>query len=183
MRSLTDIPTPSLGWRSSGTPPPDFELQGSAGLFATLSLLDEACALARVKTAEGSWTLKHLGLLNPVVTLREEGAKTNLAVFHPHALRHGKLLFEDGAVFGWAWQPDGSGAVLDPDGHCLVRLLARPSWGRTADLEGAACDVHLDLESFSRRRYALLAAFGWDLILFDHLRHREDPALELSLRL
>jgi hypothetical protein len=179
MKSLVEHPATALTWRRCGITPPDFELLGTAGVFATLAFLNEERTFARVRTAEGVWTLKHLGILTPVVTLRVVGGTTNLATFHPHALRHGKLQFLDGASFDWKWLHEGGpgGAFLDPEGQPLVRLQA-PS---TAGLE--PCDVLLDPSLATHGRSALLAAFGWYLLLFDQMKESEAVVAETTLRL
>jgi len=186
MKSLTVLPCAILTWRRGTSTPPDFELEGSLGVYATLTFLDGEKSLARIRTAEGTWTVKHLGLLNPVITLREEGSASNLATFHPHALRHGKLEFLDGAVFDWAWlhEVGPGGAFLDGAGKPLVHLQAH--LGR--DLHAApdhleTCDVDLDRSSAAHYRQALLAAMGWYLIQLDHLKAREEAAAETALRL
>jgi hypothetical protein len=185
MKSLVEHPATSLKWRKSGVSPPDFELLGAEGIFATLAFLDDEHTLARVRTAEGVWTLKHLGILTPVVTLREMGGTTNLATFHPHALRHGKLQFLDGAAFDWKWLHKGGpgGAFLDPDGESLIRLRAPAGWNpdAMADLDG--CDVDLTPAHATRARSALLAAFGWYLILFDQMKEKDAVVAETTLRL
>jgi hypothetical protein len=185
MKSLIEIPTPTLVWRKSTSTPPDFELCGNAGVFATLTFVDKDCTLARIKTVEGVWTIKHLGILAPAVTLREEGGKTNVAIFHPHALRHGKLQFDDGATFDWIWHHDsgGGGSFMDPGGTPLVRLHGHPGRDLTSASEFDTCDVDLNLGSFARRRHTLLAAFGWYLILFDHLKERDLKTAETTLRM
>jgi len=185
MKSLSDLPCTVLQWRRSGFTPPDFELLGQEGVFATLTFKDAEHTLARVRTAEGDWTLKHLGILNPVVTLREEAGTVNLATFHPHARRHGKLEFKDGAVFDWVWHHGAGtgGEFLDPAGRPLVRLRAQAGrdLGSPPDLE--QCDVDLDLGPSIRYRHALLAAVGWYLVLFDHMKVRDEVAAETALRL
>ena len=185
MKSLLNFPATSLEWRRSGFTPPDFELYGTEGVFATLAFLDETHTLARVKTAEGTWTLKHLGLLAPAVTLREEGGRTNLATFHPHALQHGKLEFQDGLTYDWVWLHDAGpgGAFLDLSGRPLVRLHAMTGrdLGSTPGPETCAVEVHL--EPSTRARHALLAAMGWYLILFDDMKERDAVAAETALRL
>jgi hypothetical protein len=185
MRSLVEHPATSLKWLRSGLSSLDFELLGTEGLFATFTFMNNEHTLARVSTAEGVWTLKHLGLLNPVVTLRQEGSKTNMATFHPHALRHGRLDFLDGATFDWKWfhGAEPGGAFLDPGGKPLVSFSAHE--GR--DLRSAVGlehgDVDLDPALSTRLRGAMLAAFGWFLILYDDMRERDAVAAETSLRL
>jgi hypothetical protein len=185
MKSLNEHPCTSLEWKPSVFTPPDFELQGQDGVFATLAFKDPEHTLARVRTAEGDWTIKHLGILNPVVTVREEGATRNLATFHPHALRHGKLKFADGAVYDWLWHHDTGrdGEFQDPDGLRLVSLRVRPGRDLGSPAEPAVCDVSLDLGASTRYRHALLACVGWFLVLFDHVKQREEAAAETALRL
>ena len=185
MKSLIARPTPALAWHRSGFTPPDFDLLGPEGVYATFTYLDELHLLARVRTAEGTWTLKHLGLLTPVVTLREEGSATNLATFHPHALRHGKLTFQDGAVFDWAWlEATGpGGAFLDASGKPLVRLHAHPGRGVHDSGELDHAEVDVSQAPAASYRQALLACMGWYLILFDHLKERDAVAAETALRL
>lgn len=185
MKSLIELPAATLEWRRSGFTPPDFELNGSVGVFATLTFLDATHTLARVKTAEGTWTLKHLGLLAPVVTLREEGASTNLATFHPHALRHGRLEFRDGTAYDWVWlhEAQPGGAFLDQDSRPLVRLHAHPGRDLASTPGLETCEVDLHTEPTSRMRHALLAALGWYLILYDHMKEMDAVAAETALRL
>jgi hypothetical protein len=185
MKSLVEQPATSLKWLKSQTSPPDFELQGGGEVFATLAFLDDEHLLARVRTAEGVWTLKHLGFLNPVVTLREAGGTTNLATFHPHALRYGKLQFLDGATFDWEWfhETGPGGAFLDPGGKPLIRFHAHTGRDLKSSPEFEQCDVELEPAFSTRLRGAMLAAFGWYLIVFDQLRERNAVAAETSLRL
>jgi hypothetical protein len=185
MKSLTILPSASLAWRRSGATPPDFELLGTEGVYATLAFLDKEKTLARVRTAEGTWTFKHLGLLAPIVTLRAEGSPTNLATFHPHAFRHGKLEFQDGAVFDWAWLHAGGpgGAFLDPAGLPLVHLHAHSGRDLSSAPDLETCAVDLSMAPATHYRQVLLAALGWYLILFDHLKAREAVAAETALRL
>jgi hypothetical protein len=185
MKSLVQHPTATLTWRKSASTPPDFELVGPEGAFATLAFLNDEHTLARVKTAEGIWTLKHLGVLNPVVTLRELGTHANLAVFHPHALRHGKLEFIDGSSYDWTWNHQGSpgGAFLDPGGRPLVRLEAQPLEKRLPNVDLEQCQVCLDVSPLLLTRSSLLATVGWYLLLFDHLKEKDGATPEFALLL
>jgi hypothetical protein len=185
MKSLTLLPSGSLVWRRSGSNPPDFELLGTEGVYASLTFLDSGRQLARVRTAEGTWTFKHLGILAPIITLREEGSQTNLATFHPHALRHGKLEFQDGAAFDWAWlhETDPGGAFLDPSGSPLVHLRAPMGRDLPSPPDLETCSVDLSGAPAAHYRQALLAAMGWFLILLDHMRAQDAAAAETALRL
>jgi hypothetical protein len=185
MKSLVQHPTATLTWCKSASTPPDFELVGPEGAVATLAFLNDEHTLARVKTAEGIWTLKHLGVLNPVVTLRELETHANLAVFHPHALRHGKLEFIDGSSYDWTWNQAGNpgGAFLDPVGRPLVRLHIQPGEDRPPTDDPQQCQVHLDVSPLLLTRSSLLAAVGWYLLLFDHLKQKDGATPEFALLL
>ena len=185
MKSLRVLPSGSLIWRRSGYPVPDFELLGAEGVYATLTFLDEEKQLARVRTAEGTWTIKHVGILTPIVTLREEGRPTNLATFHPHAFRHGKLEFQDGPSFDWVrlHEAGPGGAFLDGTGMPLVHLQVHLGVDRTAASDLETCDVDLNLAPAAQDRQALLASMGWFLILLDHMKARDGVAAEMALRL
>jgi len=185
MRSLSEHPTTSLHWRNSGFNPPDYELLGSPGVYATLTFLNEEHTLARIKTLDGNWTLKHLGLLNPVVTLRQEGGKTNLATFHPHAFRTGVLSFQDGTAFDWAWlhsaRPGGS--FRDKECKASVHLHVPPAGIPAPTVDYSQCEVALGSAPPADSRSILLAAMGWYLLLFDHLKERDRAHPEAALEL
>ncbi len=185
MKSLIDHPTTTLRWLRSGFVPPDFELVGNEGVFATLAFLNEERTMARIRTADGSWTLKHLGILTPVVTLREERSTTNVATFHPHALRHGSLQFHDGTAFDWAWlhEGEGGGVFLDHGGKPVLHLQAHSGRDLRSIRDFERCDVKLNPVLPSYSMSALLAGIGWYLMLFDHLKERNDSAAETALRL
>ncbi len=185
MKSLSVQPSAVLVWRRSGSTPPDFELVGTTGVYATLAFQNEEKTLARIRTAEGTWTLKHLGLLVPVVTLREEGGTVNLATFRPHALRHGRLEFRDGATFDWAWPHDvgPGGAFLDVEGKPLIHLRAQLGRDLDSPPDLETCDVVLGMTRAAHYRQALLAAVGWYLILFDHMKALDNATAETALRL
>jgi hypothetical protein len=183
MKSLTDLKAALLEWRREEGLPLSFKLCGEEGIAAILVFPDRQETLARVETAEGTWTLKHLGVLNPAVTLREDGKTTNLAVFHPHAFRHGKLKFSDGAVFDWATLhgEEPGGAFLDLEGMPMVRLHVRPALGPTPQGTPESGMVELGQTSKARWRHAVLAALGWLLLLIDEWKEHPEHAAETSL--
>lgn len=185
MRSLVEHPTTSLHWRRSGFNPPDYELLGSPGVYATLTFLNDEHTLARIKTLDGNWTLKHLGLLNPVVTLRQEGGGTNLATFHPHAFRNGVLSFLDGTDFDWAWlhAAGPGGAFLDRECRAKVHLHVPPAGIPSPTTDYAQCEVALGSAPSADSQSILLAAMGWYLLLFDHLKERDGAHTEAALEL
>lgn len=185
MQSITEMKTGLLEWRREEGLPFAYKLYGKDGVVASLVFPDSTDTLAQLETAEGNWTIKHLGLLNPITTLREAGEKTNIAVFHPHALRHDKLEFADGAVFDWVALHDHEpgGAFLNIEGKSMVRIhglpLHIPSTG--ADLDSGL--VELGQPPVSRWRHAILAAMGWYTLQLDHFKENPVHAAEMSMRM
>ncbi|HJW73950.1 MAG TPA: hypothetical protein VJ486_14085 [Geothrix sp.] len=189
MKSLTDLPVVTLDWRTSGAPAPGFELHSNLGVVATLTFLDEAQDLARIETAEGTWTFKHAGLLNALVTIREEGSHADLAVFHPSSLGHGKLEFADGARFDWVGLPgntagtESGGAFVDHEGMPYLRIHAHSTRTEKTPTLPYYGEVELGTPPKARWRHGLLAAFGWYLLVTEHLMGRQAIAAETCLRL
>ncbi len=189
MKSLTDLQTPTLEWRRVGPGALAFELGTQEQVVATFTILDEGKALARIETAEGTWTARHAGLLASVLTVREEGGSTNLATFRPHPLRHGRLEFADGAAFDWVTLPghgagaSSGGAFLDQEGMPLVRLHTHPASDLKAPPGPDHGEVELGLAPRARWRHALLAALGWYILVFEQMRELRAVAAETCLRL
>lgn len=185
MKSLTEMKSALLEWHREEDLPLAYRLSGDGGVVASLAFPDASDTLAVLKTAEGSWTIKHLGLLNPITTLRESGQKANLAVFHSHALRHDKLEFADGAVFDWIALHDHKpgGAFLDIEGKPMVRIhgVPPPEPADDADLESGL--VELGQAPVTPGRHAILVAMGWYLLLLDHFKENPEHAAEMSMRL
>jgi hypothetical protein len=185
MKSLTEMKSGLLEWHREEGLPFAYRLSGEDGVAATLAFPDASDTLAQLETAEGSWTIKHLGLLNPITTLREAREKTNIAVFHPHLLRHDKLEFTDGAVFDWVTLHDHEpgGAFLDIEGKPMVRIHGLPVLKPVADTDLDSGLVELGQAPVARWRHAILAAMGWYILLLDHFKENPAHAAEMSMRM
>lgn len=180
MQALTNVGTDILEWRAARPDGTAFELTSAEGLHATLAW-SEADTLATVETPEGTWTFKRVGVLGKHITLREEGAHANLAEFHPHTFRRGRLAFRDGAEFVWNHLHHHLGwAFLDLEGNEVLRLQPWPETpGHALEKGMVQGRVILEGRGGAHWRDAFLAAFGWYLLLLArHDAHLEDPALE-----
>jgi hypothetical protein len=185
MKSLTEMKSGLLEWRQEKDSPMAYRLSGEEGIAARLSFPDPSDTLAQLDTAEGSWTIKHLGLLNPITTLREADKKPNIAVLHPHALRHDRLEFSDGAVFDWVTLRDHKpgGAFLDLEGKPMVRIHGLPIHEPATEAELDSGLVELGQAPMARWRHAVLAAMGWYILLLDHFKENPAHAAEMSMRM
>jgi len=183
MISLTEQKSVLLEWRREEGQDLAYRLHTEEGIAASLAFPNRNDTLARVETAEGTWTLKHLGVLNPVVTLREEGRRTNLAIFHPHAFRHGKLEFLDGALFDWITLHDEEpgGTFVDIEGKPMVRIHSRPPLTLIPGGGLVSGMVELGQAPRARWRHGVLAAMAWYLLLIDQWKEHPEHAAETSL--
>ena len=183
MKSLLNMKPTLMEWRRRAGPGLAYDLHTAEGIAASLVFPDRGSTLARVETAEGTWTIMHPDLLNPVTTVRVAGATDNLALFHPHALRHGSLEFSDGVAYDWA-ALDGTpagGAFLSQAGTPLVRLHPRLGLEPIQDLESGMVELgHSPQQGW---RHGILAALGWYLLVLDHFKENPEHAAEFSLRL
>lgn len=168
MKALTDFATDALEWRAADPSGTRFELVSVEGHHATLGW-SPSDTLARVETSEGNWTLLRVGVLAKHVTVREEGAHSNLAEFHRHALGKGRLEFRDGATFLWTHLHHQAGwAFQDLEGHELLRIQPWPmAAGRRPEPGMILARVLVQGKGMARWRDAFLAALGWYLLLLD----------------
>lgn len=166
MKGLTEVSSTTLEWRAAEPPGLAFELTSEEGVHATLSW-SETTTLAKVETAEGTWTFLRLGVLAKHITLREEGSHSNLAEFHPHLFGKGKLEFRDGATYHWTHAHHNPGwAFLDSEGKELLRVQPWPEAPGYVPEKGMIVGrVVLESTGGTRWRDSLLAALGWYILL------------------
>lgn len=102
MLSIRAFPSQPLEWRQPSRLHHSYELWAGAELVASLRWSKVVGSLALGEAAEGAWTLKRTGFLNPRVTLRVHGAEANLAVFSPGWRGAGVLEYVDDHKYQWA---------------------------------------------------------------------------------
>lgn len=78
----------SLRWLRRGESPLQFDLLAGDRLVASLEWKVHGGTLATARTAQGSWTLKRVGFLNPGITVRSEGSAENVARLTAHLQYH-----------------------------------------------------------------------------------------------
>jgi hypothetical protein len=113
----------SLRWLRQNEKPLEFDLLAGDRAVATLRWDAATGTLATVQTAQGAWTLKRVGFLNPQVTLRAAGATENLARLSVHWNYHQievtggpAYRFHRAGVLVPAWQ------VTDASGHEVLHI-------------------------------------------------------------
>jgi hypothetical protein len=163
-----------LEWLQPNTLEHYFELQTGPARLATLAFHSAWGTLATAETADGTWTFKRVGFLNPRVTVRVAGSSDNLAVYQPKFWGDGTLTFADGMAFRWQptnfWATEWafSGAGDTP----LVRFKSGAEKQRLSDIFKTQAVVELEPDESIRPLVPLLVTLGMYLIIL----HQQDAA-------
>jgi hypothetical protein len=112
MRPMRDIRASELEWVQPRAMERYFVLRSDQDVLATLRWRNMFGSLAEASTAEGIFTLKRGGFLQPYVTIRQAGTEDDIAVLKISLFRHGTLEFRIGKVvslvstrfFGFEWE-------------------------------------------------------------------------------
>lgn len=101
MEDLAQVISSTIFWVQPRISERQFELRTQSGLLGTLHFENVFGTLANAFTADGRWTFKRVGFLNPRVTIREAGGTTDLAVYWPRLSGYGWLEFGKGNKYQW----------------------------------------------------------------------------------
>jgi len=101
MEVFSAAPGSKLFWVQPRALEREFELRSECGLCGRLRFEKALGTLATADSAQGRWTLKRSGFLNPRVTIRKSGRYADVAVFWPKLWGGGWVDFADGNRFQW----------------------------------------------------------------------------------
>jgi hypothetical protein len=163
-----------LEWIQPKTLDRRYELQTGLAQLATLTFHSAWGTLATAETADGAWTFKRVGFLNPWVTVRVAGSPDNLAVYQPKFWGDGTLTFADGVAFRWRptnfwateWAFTGAGDAP------LVRFKSGAEKHKLSDIFKTQALVELEPDESVRPFVPLLVTLGMYLIIL----HQQDAA-------
>jgi len=172
MKPISRLETNLLRWMPVGRR--SYQLQGGDDLVATLDWAAGRGSLAAGEAADGNWTFKRAGFLRPRVTVRIEGAETDLALLHLSRGRESRLDFADGRRFAWgpARARRRQMQFSDPAGAPVVSFLPR-----TKAFQYSA-DVEIGPGQRQLAELSLLALLGWYRLV---LQIEEDALLAASV--
>ena len=174
MDHISALAGQTLEWLQPKTLEHYFELQAGPAQLAALTFHSAWGTLATAETADGTWTFKRVGFLNPRVTVRVAGSPDNLAVYQPKFWGDGTLTFADGTVFRWQptnfwateWALSGAGDAP------VVRFKSGAEKQRLSDIFKTQAVVELEHDESIRPLVPLLVALGMYLIIL----HQQDAA-------
>jgi hypothetical protein len=84
LRPFASVDASSLRWLRRGENPLEFELLAGDVPIATMQWKSGTGSLTTATTAQGVWTLKRVGFLNPTVTVRAASGPANVARLSVH---------------------------------------------------------------------------------------------------
>lgn len=112
MKSITGYRIETLEWLQPKALERYYELKAREQLLARLTFRSSLGTLATAETADGEWTYKRVGFLNPRVTVRAAGLEADLAIYQPKFWGDGVLTFKSGLAYAWTpvnfWRTDWS---------------------------------------------------------------------------
>jgi hypothetical protein len=127
---------------------------------------------ATAETAEGTWTYKRVGFLNPRVTVRIAGAEEDMAIYHPKFWGDGILTLKEGPTFTWRptnfWRTHWEFA--DEEGQ--VVLTFESGVVQLKDIFKTQATIRFEHVAEHRSLLPLLASLGIYLIVL----HNQDAA-------
>lgn len=164
----------SLEWLQPKTLEHHYELQAGPAQLATLTFHSVWGTLATAETADGTWTFKRVGFLNPRVTVRVAGSPDNLAVYQPKFWGDGILTFADRTAFRWRptnfWASQW--AFTGKDDTPLIRFKSGVEKQRLSDIFKTQAIVEIEPEESIGPVMPLLVVLGMYLIVL----HQQDAA-------
>jgi hypothetical protein len=151
-----------------------FELHAGEALLARLAFRSMWGTLAVAETADGSWSFKRVGFLNPRVTVRVLDQPEDLAVYQPKFWGDGTLTFADGRSL--AWKPLNFWATIwafkSADDQTLITFKPGREKEKLSDIFKTQATVELGLLLNNRDLLPILLPLGMYLVAL----HSQDAA-------
>ncbi len=144
-----------------------FELRSETALFADLQFQTAFGTLATARTADGNWSFKRVGFLNPRVTVRLPGAEADLAIYQPKFWGDGLLTFTNGPAFHWKsvnlWGTNWGFA--DAAEKMLYILKPGADKPKLSDIFKTQALLDIDPGVYYAPHLPLLVTLGWYLLV------------------
>src|ERR1700760_2835038 len=99
MRTIQDAAPSTLSWQQTQAFQREYELRAGDELLATLRKLRKLGRAMEAETGASRFTFEPSGFLRPRITIREDGAAGEPAVFQNGFCSGGRLLLPDGRSY------------------------------------------------------------------------------------
>jgi hypothetical protein len=101
MTEYSEIRSSTAEWIQPKSGYRRFELRSNDTIVGILDFRSSTGTYALAESARGRWTYKRVGFFTIRITIREEGADVDSAVFKPDFWGNGRLTFKDGSSYVW----------------------------------------------------------------------------------
>jgi hypothetical protein len=161
MRPIRDVAGLVLRWVQPSAFKREYELRAGDEVLATLRWQKTFGSLALAASADGTWSFKRSGFLNPKVTVRVPGSEADVAVLKPGWRGEGTLELSAGRRYPWRnasfWRSEW--AFTDEAGEALVQFKPEFAFFKHA------AEVTVDPRAAPLPDLSLLALLGWYLMV------------------
>ena len=170
MQALSDFQGSTIQWTQANTFRRSYELRSENDLLGTLAFRSAFGTFATAETADGKWTFKRVGFLNPRVTVRPEGGEEDAGLYQPKIWGDGVLTLQGGPTFAWKptnfWQTNW--AFIDAEQCHVMDFTAGVDNKKLRDIFKVQCTVALADVSSCRSWVPLLVPLGMYLLILHH---------------
>jgi len=174
MKPISEFSGNKAEWIQPETSKRFFELQSGKTILATLSFRSMWGTLALAETADGNWTFKRVGFLNPRVTIRMADQPQDLAIYTPKFWGDGILSFQDGTSLSWKpinfWRT--AWCFFDTNDSPLVDFHLGREKEKLSDILKTQANIEIFFLGAYRRWLPVLLPFGMYLLKL----YQEDSA-------
>jgi hypothetical protein len=170
VQSLAEFKDLAAEWIQPSVSERSYQLQSGEFLLGRLFFRSSFGTLAVAETAEGRWTFKRVGFLNPRVTARVADSGEDLAVYQPKFWGDGVLTFMSGPVFTWKpinfWATDW--AFADAQESPLIAFKGGVAKEKLRDIFKIQSTVEVVAAPQGRDVFSVLLALGMYLLVLHH---------------
>lgn len=178
MQKLTGYKLTDLEWVQPKTGIQNFELRAGQILVGRLSFRSSWGTLAIAETADGCWSFKRVGFLNPRITVRIYGEDTDFAVYQPKIWGDGVLNLSSGQHYNWKpvnfWNTHW--AFLDDEDAVIVKISLGIQEEKLRDIFKTQATINIFQPDLYQEVLPLLVTLGLYLIIL----HQQDAAAAVA---
>jgi hypothetical protein len=178
MTEFKTIESTTVEWLQPRASERLFELRTDEARVGHLRFRSNLGTLADGRTAQGAWTFKRVGFLNPRITVRVDGSDSDVAVFKPDLWGHGVVTFRDGPMYAWKpgsfWQTRW--LFADSAGHEVLEFKQGVEDSKWRDVFKTQATVTIGPPAVRGEELSILLCLGMYLLT----AHEDDNAAVLS---
>ena len=167
MKRVSDLGASELEWIQPKTLERLYELRSGDAVLGWLSFRSAFGTLAIAESADGQWSFKRVGFLNPRVTVRVVNRDEDMAIYQPNIWGDGVLSVGDGRTFAWKpvnfWATEW--AFTDREGRLVLKFKPGRQHEKLSDIFKTQATVEIHSVVTSLDLLPVLLPLGLYLII------------------